>query len=72
MKHLTCMGQGLVGKCHAAQHPRQLANPAAFVQQRHVGERGVSLGALFDVQMLVRLGSHLRQVGYGHYLAVFA
>ena len=51
------MGQGLVGQRHAAQHTRQLADPAALVQQRHVGERGVSLGALFYVQMLVQIFS---------------
>src|SRR5690554_2445923 len=72
LQHLPCMGQSAVGQGNAAEHTRQFADPPGLVEQRHAGQGGVAFGLLLNVQVLMRLGRDLGQVGDGHDLAVLA
>lgn len=68
IEHFASVRQCTVGEFDAAEHTGQFAYAPGIVEQCHVRQCGVALGALLDMQVVVRLGRDLRQVRHGQYL----
>lgn len=66
------MRKGLLGDLHAAEHARNLLNPALFLQCLYRGVGAFCTALLADLKVVVALGCNLWQVSYAEHLPSFA
>ena len=72
LDHLAGVGEGALRDLQAPQHAGDLPNAGVPVQGPDGGYRGLPVGALADLQVVMALGGHLGQVGDAKHLAALA
>jgi hypothetical protein len=60
----------LRGDLHSAKHARYFLETLGVVQRIHTGGSLLFGGGFFDTEMVMRLRSDLRQVGYAQHLSI--